>query len=106
MRDRLNRPRGQVGHVPLRDTTGRYDARVPSHKWIPTTAEQKAAIAAIRRVARRAAKIDEELWQTVQAARDVGVPANHAAREAKRGRSTLYRHIPGKKPDAGGSEAE
>lgn len=71
--------------------------RMPRHEWAPTTPEQRRAIAAARRVAARAARIDAELWAAVQAALDVGVSKTHIAREVSRGRATLYRHVPAKK---------
>jgi hypothetical protein len=79
---------------------------VPPYRWTPTTPEQKAAVAAVRRSAARltraeqaVAGLEAELWAAVQAARKVGAPARYMAKEAKRGRATLYRHIPGSKPE-------
>lgn len=74
--------------------------RVPRHRWTPTTPEQRRAIAAAKRAAARLDKAEAELWNATQAARDLGVPARYLAREIKRGKTTVYRHVPAK-PDDG-----
>lgn len=87
---------------------------MPRHEWTPTTAEQRRAIAAVRRIAARLAKSEQatadlrnELWAAVQAARTLGASAKYMAQEVKRGRATLYRHVPAKKPaDEAGSGGE
>lgn len=80
--------------------------------WTPRTDEQRDALAAIDRAADAADQAAgllhsklTELWAAVDAARAVSVPARTAAKRARRGRSSLYRHAnaaPGHGSTAGG----
>lgn len=66
---------------------------MPRPPWRPTTAEEKAALAAIRRAAHAADAAEDVLWEAVKAARALNIPAELAAREAGRSKATLYRRL-------------
>lgn len=61
-------------------------------KWTPQTDDQHRAIAAAKRAAKRADEADDLMWQSVQDALDLGVPAAFLADTVGRSRATLYRH--------------
>ncbi|MEU4776876.1 hypothetical protein [Micromonospora sp. NPDC023633] len=63
-------------------------------RWTPQTDEQRRAITAVERAAKRADEADELLWEAVRAAHKVDVPPAHLAEKAGRARSTVYRHLP------------
>lgn len=69
--------------------------RMPRPPWTPTTNEQRAVIAKLDELA---AKV-QELWETVDTARRLGVPKDVIARHASGAvsRATVYRRL-GKKP--------
>jgi hypothetical protein len=62
-------------------------------KWTPRTGEQRRAIAAARRAAKRADEAEDLLWQAVGTALDLDVPAAFMADAVNRGRATLYRRL-------------
>lgn len=63
-------------------------------KWTPQTEEQRRAIAAVVRAAKRADEADGILWSAVAEAHKLGVPPAHLAEKSGRGRNTVYRHLP------------
>jgi hypothetical protein len=63
-------------------------------KWTPQTTQQRQAIAAARRAARRADEAEDVLWSAVSAALELDVPARFMATAVGRSRSTLYRRLP------------
>jgi len=71
-------------------------------KWTPETDEQRRAIAAAKRAEQRATAamrdVERPMWDAVQTALDLGVPAAFMAETVNRGRATLYLHTdpPGK----------
>lgn len=62
-------------------------------KWTPQNDEQRQAIAAARRAAKRADSAEDQLWQAVASAMKTGVPAAFIADAVNRGRATLYRRF-------------
>lgn len=76
--------------------------RVVRPKWVPETDEQRAAIAKAKATAKTADDAERVMWDAVQVARNLGVPASFLADAVDRGRATLYRHTaakPGQEPD-------
>lgn len=68
--------------------------RVARPKWTPQTAEQRHAIAAAKRAAKRADDAEGLVWTAVAEALELDVPASYIADAVGRGRATLYRRIP------------
>jgi hypothetical protein len=69
-------------------------SRVARPRWTPQTDDQRRAIAKAERAADRADNADADMWAAVTAARDLGVPPVYLAKKIRRGRATLYRHVP------------
>lgn len=84
--------------------------RVVRPKWTPRSAtdEQRRAIAAVVRAAKRAEKAEGLMWDAVAGALDQDVPANYMADLVGRSRATLYRHIPrpATSPDTAGERGD
>jgi AcrR family transcriptional regulator len=68
--------------------------RVPRPRWVPQTAEQRRAIAAVVRAAKTADEAEGKLRDLVAAAHRLKVPVAHLAEAANRTRATIYRHLP------------
>ena len=62
-------------------------------RWTPQSEDQRRAIAAVERAAKRADEADEKMWEEVRTAHKLGVPPAHLAEKAGRARSTVYRHL-------------
>lgn len=67
--------------------------RMPRPRWAPENDEQRRAIAAAKRAARRADESEDLLWKAVAPALDLGVPASYMAEQVGRSRTTLYRRV-------------
>lgn len=60
--------------------------------WVPTTDEQRQAIEVAQQAAAHVQELRQAMWDEVQSALDIGVPAAFMAETVGRGRATLYRH--------------
>jgi hypothetical protein len=78
--------------------------RVVRPKWTPRTEEQRRAIAAAKRAAKRADEAEGLMWDAVGTALDCDVPAAYMADVVGRSRTSLYRHIP--RPTSTGTETD
>lgn len=63
-------------------------------KWVPKTDEQRDAVAAATRAAKRLEAAEQALWDAIDAARKLRVPMTYLAEVVGRGRATLYRRSP------------
>ena len=72
---------------------------MPPPRWAPQTDEQRRAIAAAIRAARRADEAETKLWETVAPALELGVPKDYMAKQVGRSRTTLYRRTEWAKRD-------
>lgn len=73
-------------------------------KWTPKTDEQRDAVAAATKAARRLEAAELALWEAIESARTLRVPMTYLAEVVGRGRATLYRRAPQKAAPIGDPE--
>jgi len=67
---------------------------MPRPIWTPSTPAHHELMAALTRAAAAADAAEEAMWEAARAARAGGVPVDLVAALTRRGRSTVYRHLP------------
>ena len=80
--------------VSRRDRERAKIMRVARPRWMPKTDEQRDAVAAATRAAKRLEADELVLWKAIESARALRVPMTYLAEVVGRGRATLYRRAP------------